>query len=386
MPITLKDVYQTVEDRMNSQITSLDITSPSLDPISGKITADLPAKHTQLQNMISRAAEASAAIASINASTNLSASAATTGSYPLISGVKSHYSGAVGNKLFTSEWGGSSSQTFHENLLALIAKIDKTPSSNYVTSFPDAQTLFSVAPFYEPNISNYIHQPMGVINNGPVFQYSDNTYGQKPFALIAVNNTSGVSKTILVNIYASAQSATYGTASIGVFTPNQNNVNRNLITGYTFAAPFSYTSATYGIISGDVSINIAANTSVIIMMIASDNYHTTNSSIRNLQLYSPRTKIFGDAAVIPDYNIMENLRRAMSGASIFTTLPQLWTVTPQNNQSSQVAVDSNISAIVNKTFQSGRFFANDAAAAGGGLSVGDIYLNTTSNSLTIRQV
>ena len=395
MPITLKDIYQTVEDRLNSQVTSLDITTPSLDPISGKITADLPAKHTQLQNIIARAAEVSAGIKAIEAleaaalsaaaaAAALSASSATIGSFPLISGVKTHYSGGIGNKLFSSEWGASYSQTWSENLLAQIAKISTTPSSNYVTAMSDVQTQFAEPPRYECNISNYIHHPAGV-NNGPIFAYSDYSYGAKPFALMAINNTSGVNKTILANMYFCGTAGTYGAAAIGFFTPNQNNSNRAGITGYTFTNSYNYNGANGGATSGDVSIVVPANTSIILMFITSDYYQTTNSTIRNLQLYSPRTKIFGDAAVVPDYNIMENLRRAMSGASVFTTLPQLWTVTPANNQSSQVAVDTDISKIVNKTFLTSFSFVDDAAAAVGGVSVGNIYFNTTSGSLTVRQ-
>jgi len=385
MPNTSKEFLQAELDRIITNVGSMDLTQGQVSSITGKIVQTIDSKNTQLVNMRNEALFISQQIANINAAATLSSNAVQTGQYPFVTGVKTHYQ--ISGRTFTTQWGLPTTQVHLENLLALIAGIKFTPGSNYLTQFPDAQTEFNQVPKYECNTNSFKFEPRGIDSGMPTTWADVNyqTYPAHPFIIFALrNNNLSTNKTIQLNFNTSAANATYGQSLVALFTPDNTNSLKSSITSYATSTAYTLTTAQANQATGNINITVPADKTLIVMIYASDQYHGANTNQysykRTLFINNPRTLFTQDADVVPDYTLMENLRRGISGDSIFTSLLDLWKVTPPTNRLSQVNSNTDIANIMDKTLP---VYADNAAASAGGLLPGRLYRTTAGD---IKQV
>lgn len=384
MPNTNKEFFQAELDRLTTQVGSIDLTQAQVSPVTGKIVQTIADKNTQLTNMRNEAAYAYGQLQQINAADTLASNAVQTGQYPFISGVKTHFQ--TSGRSMTTEWGLPTTKTFLENLLALTVGIKFIPSSNYVTQFPDAQSEWAEVPLYDTNTNQFKFEPKNIDSGMPTTwaDASYQTYPMHPFIFFTLrNNNLTTNKTIQLNYNTSASNNTYGQSLVAIFTPDNTNSLKSSISSYATSNLYTLSTSQSNQNSGAINITVPADKTLIVCLMSSDQYYGVSTSQysykRNIFINNPRTLFTQDTDIVPDYNIMENMRRGMQGDSIFTSLLDLWKVVPPTNRLSQVSSNVDISNILDKTLP---VYNDNASAIAGGLTSGRFY-RTSSGVVSV---
>lgn len=343
MPITLKDVHQSLIDQANTIVAAWD-PDPEINA-SGEVYEGVADKNTALTNLLTQANNSNNVIKSIYYNTNLENQAllgAVPGQYPAIFGVKAMYN--PGFQSMSSEWGQSTSHVFWRRLLALSAGMADPAATTPYTSFPDNVTSFEVPPYLQPNC----HRTHESCKVGVVFHtiYADgnfNNYPNMPFVIFTIKNSDPVNaKTVPLRIAGSSNSnnGAYSYFGIVTFTPDQPNSNRAATTeAGTFATSAASSGAAgwyhvtnysgnTGIATHTPSIVIPADKSVIVMARAPAYLYTTGTSLyfmgRNLFLQNIKAIYDVDPAnLTPDVNILKNIMNKN-----LANLQALYTYTP----------------------------------------------------------
>ena len=341
MPITLKDVHQSLIDQANTR-AAVWTPDPALNA-AGEVYEGVADKNTALTNLLTQANNSNNAIKSIDYNANLANQAllgAVPGQYPAIFGVKGMYN--PGMQSMSSEWGQSTSHGFWRQLLALSSGM-ANPTTSY-TNFADNTTAFEVPPYLQPNCHR-THESCNVGVVMPTY-YGDgsfNYYPNMPFVIFTIKNSDPVNaKTVPLRISGSANGSNGGYSYFGIvtFTPDQTNSNRAATTeAGTFATNAASSGAagwyhvtnyteTNGIVTQTPSIVIPADKSVIVMARCPAYLYTTYTALyymgRNLFLQNIKAVYDVDPVnLTPDVNILKNIMNKN-----LTNLQALYTYTP----------------------------------------------------------
>jgi len=344
MPNTIKDYYQAEIDRAIQQIQAW-----TPDPVvnaNNEVVVTATDKINALTTLRQRAQTASDALNQI--SYNESAAAAqqaniSAGVYPAIGGVKTFFDGG-GGLTMTTEW-SIFTNAFYRRFLALTAGLQdplSTPAA--YSAFAQNTTAFEVPPYFISNCDRF-RENINIANKQKsVSSNSTNefNYPSRPFAILALKNTNSTTdKTVTLDLSGSSNSnnGNYTSFQVSVFTPDNTNSNRSLITE---AGTFATNAAVAGnpgwrnIINNTTnaaqatitpSIVIPADKTVLIMILACDYYWIGTAPMyvfsRHLQLRNLATTAYADPQIVADVGVLKNIMNKN-----LNNLGQLFTVVP----------------------------------------------------------
>jgi len=344
MPNTIKEYYQAEIDKAIQQIQAWtpdpvlnannEVVVSNTDKIN--VLTTLRQRVQTAQDALNQIAYNDTAAAAVQA--NISA-----GAYPAIAGVKTFFDGG-GGLTMTTEW-STFTNAFYRRFLALTAGLQdplSTPAA--YSAFAQNTTAFEVPPYFIDNCDRF-RQNINVANKQKsVSSNSSNeyTYPSRPFAILTLKNTNQTTaKTVTLDLSGSSNSnnANYTSFQVSVFTPDNTNSNRSLITeAGTFASDAAVagnpgwrnitnntTNTAQALITP--SIVVPADKTVLVMILACDYYWIGTAPMyvfsRHLQLRNLATTAYLDPEVVPDVGVLKNIINKN-----LNNLGQLFTVVP----------------------------------------------------------
>ncbi len=323
MTTSRKEFYNKIKDDLNTKIAYID-PGKADENTNGQITATIEQNQAARDYTIAQFEAADNIIKAIQLAEQPASFVPqiTEGERMFIAGVKSHQE-AASYFNFSNEWGYPYDEQWNVNLLGLIAGLDKIPYSNYTSQYIEAHRLFRSTPQLYKNVSDYFQSN---IDAGEQYARSPSTnYGAHPFIITALRNIS--SNPIIVPIkYRGTAYTAYSPLVFSSLIPDQPNANRAAINSLAFTQENNYTSSTNGIERID-TVTIPADKSVILIWIASHYYYTTYTQGMHLNIKDVNA-MFADPNIVVDKDIMINLNKGWKGESTFSTLEDLWKVTP----------------------------------------------------------
>jgi hypothetical protein len=303
---------------------------------------------------------------------------------PMIYGTKSLVNN-VGGRSMTSEWGTQNLQTFTDNMLSVMMNLNTTPASNYVTAIPYAQRAWKESPDFKANVkTKYVDFPKSLT---PIYDYGASDYTGTNFMIFAFKNLNVTTPQTFTFKFRGLAYTTFSRLCLNMYTPNSTNTNRSSITMAAFSNEFDITSGTITTLRTD-TITIPADKSILLVLMSADKYVTSNTSGRDLSI-EDFSDIFNNTDIVPDFDLIENLRRSMTRQKIndlqnfASNIPDLWKLIPTPTVLQVASESADVRALAAKNLTSTRFYATNAAAIAATLSPGSTYYNTTSFGIDI---
>ena len=303
---------------------------------------------------------------------------------------------ATNGRSYTTELGTPNTSTFMYALLSSVIKVFKSSTG---ASLPASQRAFKLDPQFIPNVkSNFINPPAGCDD---VVLYSNTDYTGQDFMIFALKNISGTSKTFAFDFNGSGYS-TYSRTGVFQFTPSVTDAsiyagNPWTLNGTSLIDISGSTSAT----DRTVNITIPAGFSSIIIFYSSIRYIAAGFGGRDYFIRNLKTNIEAQG-LQQNTDIMAIFDRAIKGQRInnsvdFTQLNsvedifkyRVGNIIP-NYATNALALAGNEAEgnlYYNTTTNSVKTvlfaFTNNTSALAGGLVAGDLYYNTTTNLETL---
>ncbi len=137
-----------------------------------------------------------------------------------------------------------------------------------------------VMPTYIPNKDILSYSKDYAVDDQSSSAYS---YPMQAIFLIPLKNTNDVDTDISIPMIRSVYSSNYSNAVVSMLTPNANNSDTSLITDCTFQNLNNYNSSNSEY-SNTQTITIPANTSVIVMIVASGRYYTDGWAVYSMSI------------------------------------------------------------------------------------------------------
>ena len=137
------------------------------------------------------------------------------------------------------------------------------------------------------------------------------SYPDKAGWLIPIRNQSDEAKTTNLETVLSSYSSNYSNAVISIFTPNADNANLSSITDVTFQNVMNYTSSQSDR-SYTQEITVPANTTILVMVLASGRYNTDVGEAYAMNLFNnvSLTQALATDGLVIDAGVINNM---MSG-------------------------------------------------------------------------
>ena len=176
---------------------------------------------------------------------------------------------------------------------------------------------------YTNNRDNQYQRELTFANNRRIghtrdMQYYDNNitdnYTGITWMAIPVRNTSSASVSNTFSWACSSDWSSYGGSAAALYTPNSNLLSTT--TGGTWTQLVSYQNST-NMNTGDFTVTVPANTTVILFLANTHQYNTTNRFVDTSMLYNLQNSFAG--GLVCDLDMLNTLHIARSISNTHTT-------------------------------------------------------------------